>query len=134
MVQPQPKSAQCPAAHHPQNKDDSCPEFPNTDLTHVVLRNFLAASSKRIIVRPQRHVKQKLKMILKRRIIFWVVRPCNLETSLRSGEIYCLHFRAKEFAKQETKGSRWHSCCAYSSTLKMEATCLLDTLVSFQII
>jgi hypothetical protein len=71
--------------------------------------------------------------------IFWDITPCSqLKVNRRFGGTYRLSLQSRRICQARNQESLPHvftlvSCLAYSSTLKMEATCSSETLVDFQL-
>jgi hypothetical protein len=73
-------------------------------------------------------------------VIFWDITSCSpLKVNRRFGGIYRLHLQVGEEAEHEIsmkaggkQNSVYHSCSAYSPTLKIEAIGSSETSVDFQ--
>jgi hypothetical protein len=69
--------------------------------------------------------------------VFWIITLCSsLKVNGRFGGTCHLHLHSRRISharNQHEAGSRQSSCLAYSSTLKMEATCSSETSVDFKL-
>jgi hypothetical protein len=70
--------------------------------------------------------------------VFWDITPCSpLKVNRRFGGTYGLHIQGPKLSQarnQREAGSKQSYCLAYSSTLKMEATCSSETSIDFHIV